>query len=197
MTELLAAALLASLESRHGLTLPERETLLPHVRVLGIAPREAAFRQGERCSDVFVVRSGLFKQVYLEADGRERIKSFADPGELFACPVAIGRDAPTTFASIAIEAGIVEHIGFAHIEALAERHLAWQKALRLVFQHLAELKTRREHDLLTFTPRELYRQIVERAPQWIGRVPQKDLAGYLGVTPVGLNRIVRDAMASD
>ena len=37
---------------------------------------------------------------------------------------------------------------------------------------------------------ELYRQLAE-APDLVARVPQKDLAAFLGVTPVGLNRIVR------
>jgi hypothetical protein len=32
---------------------------------------------------------------------------------------------------------------------------------------------------------------VASAPEWIGRVPQKDLAAYPGVTPMGLNRIIR------
>jgi hypothetical protein len=38
---------------------------------------------------------------------------------------------------------------------------------------------------------ELYRQLAAEAPALVARVPQKDLAAFLGVTPVGLNRIVR------
>jgi hypothetical protein len=49
----------------------------------------------------------------------------------------------------------------------------------------------RERDLLTLTPRDLYAKLAASAPPWLPRVPQKDLAAYLGVTPVGLNRIVK------
>lgn len=38
---------------------------------------------------------------------------------------------------------------------------------------------------------ELYRQFVSEAPELAERVAQKDLAGYLGVTAVGLNRIIK------
>ena len=142
------------------------------------------------------MREGLFKQLYVQPDGSEWIKSFAGAGDLFACLDALTRQGPTRLASVAIERSVVERIEFAPIERLAETSLAWQKALRLAFQTLAMLKVQRERELLTLTPRELYQALVDAAPPWLDRVPQKDLAGYLGVTPVGLNRIVRQARHS-
>jgi hypothetical protein len=41
------------------------------------------------------------------------------------------------------------------------------------------------------TAEELYRQFVRDSPALALRVSQRDLAAILGVTPVGLNRIVR------
>jgi len=53
------------------------------------------------------------------------------------------------------------------------------------------LKVQRERDLLTLSAEELYRKFVANSPALASRVPQKDLAAFLGVTPVGINRIVR------
>lgn len=50
--------------------------------------------------------------------------------------------------------------------------------------------TRRERELLTLAPRDRYLQFHQDRPGLEGRIPQKDLARYLGVTPVGLNRII-------
>jgi len=105
--------------------------------------------------------------------------------------VALCPGGRTTFASTAIEASVVESIEFPLIERLGGRHLAWQKAIRFGFQQLAELKVQRERDLLTLSAEELYRKFVADSPALAGRVPQKDLAAFLGVTPVGINRIVR------
>lgn len=189
----MAMTLLRRLEAHLDSALPEVDTLAPRLTVHEIPARAAAFQQGVVCPYVYVVRSGLLKQLYTEPDGSEWIKSFAGPGDLFACLKAISGQAPTTFSSVAIEHSVVERIDFRCIEAMAEKHLAWQRALRVVFQKLAEIKVQRERDLLTMTARELYQSLAAAAPLWIGKVPQKDLAGFLGVTPVGLNRIIRGA----
>lgn len=193
MKHWMSFTLLQQLQARLGMDLPQVDALAAQLRVSTLKPREAAFMQGEACPRLFIVRSGLLKQLYVEPDGSEWIKSFAGPGDLFACLQAIGGQGPTTFASVAIEDSVVEHIDFAAIDALAQSDLSWQKAVRAGFQRLAELKVRRERELLTLTPREHYQRLAQGAPQWIGRIPQKDLAAYLGVTAVGLNRIVRDA----
>ena len=187
-----ALLLLQRLEALHGVTLPGVEKLAASLRAIELRPREAAFVQGVACPYVYIVRSGLLKQLYTEEDGSEWIKSFAGPGDMFACLKAIGEQSKTTFASVAIEHSVVERIDYRQIETMAETSLAWQKAVRIAFQRLAEIKVERERDLLTLSTRELYRKLAQAAPQWVDRVPQKDLAAFLGVTPVGLNRIIRD-----
>jgi CRP-like cAMP-binding protein len=182
---------LRRLEPRLGLDLPDFNTLATAIDVTHLADRQGAFRAGDICPRIFIVRSGLLKQLYIKEDGSEWIKSFTGSGDLFACLEALAPGGRTSFASTAIEASVVESIDFARIERLGEQHLAWQKAIRLAFQHLAELKVRRERDLLMLSARELDRKFATESPALARRVPQKDLAAFLGVTPVGLNRIIR------
>jgi CRP-like cAMP-binding protein len=180
----------ARYQAVHG-PLSHVDRLLDAVRVVPLQPRESAFREDEVCPRLYLVRSGLLKQLYTSEDGSEWIKSFAREGDLFACPIALTRGGRTTFASVAIEPSIVEYVEWQAIEALGETDIAWQRAIRLGFQRLAELKVRRERDLLMLSAEALYRQFAADAPELIDRVPQKDLAAFFGVTPVGLNRIIR------
>jgi CRP-like cAMP-binding protein len=185
------AALLRKVEQRHSLQLEGVEQVAARAGVLQLRPRESAMRQGEPACFVFVVRSGLLKQQYVGEDGTERIKSFTAAGDLFACVDALeGRAA--SFGSVAIEPSVVERIDFRVVDRLARTSLPWQTALRIAFQQLALRKIGRERDLLLHGPRELYSQLARAHPEWVERIPQKDLAAYLGVTPVGLNRIVQD-----
>lgn len=177
-------------ERRHHIRLDHVDALAPLVEVREIPAAHAAMTIGASCPFVFVVRSGLFKQSYVTESGNERIKSFAGPGDFFACIDAL-EGSPATFSSVAIKRGVVERVAFAAIEDVAERSLGWQKALRIAFQALARLKVARERELLCMTPRQLYDALLLQAPPWLHDVPQKDLAAYLGVTPVGLNRIIR------
>jgi CRP-like cAMP-binding protein len=48
---------------------------------------------------------------------------------------------------------------------------------------------RRARDLLTLSAQERYLNFLVQAPELIGLLPQKDIAAYIGVTPVGLSRI--------
>ncbi|MGE0815689.1 MAG: Crp/Fnr family transcriptional regulator [Vicinamibacterales bacterium] len=194
MEDLTSLHLLRSLETASGLELAGLDRLASVIRTTAIPARGAAFHEDEPCPRVFVVREGLFKQLYTDDAGNEWVKSFAREGEAFACPVALsgGR---TSFASIAIEPSVVESLDWSAVEALGAADLAWQTAIRLGFQRLAELKVRRERDLLMLNAEQLYRQLAAASPDLIGRVPQKDLAAYLGVTAVGLNRIVKRVAA--
>jgi CRP-like cAMP-binding protein len=185
-----AVEILTRLEARIG-PLPKRQALLDAMRVASLAPRERAFGEDEECPRVYAVRSGLLKQLYTREDGTEWIKSFAREGDLFACPVALSPGGRTTFASVAIEPSVVEWVEWRVLEDLGQTELAWQKAIRVGFQVLAEVKVRRERDLLMLSAEGLYRKFVADAPGLAARVPQKDLAAFLGVTPVGLNRIIR------
>jgi CRP-like cAMP-binding protein len=190
-TALACLALLRRFEAEHGLALDGLQALGAQVQVRELKPREAAFREGDLCPHVHVVRSGLLKQVYTRPDGSEWIKSFAAEGQLFACPAALRDGQRTRFASVAIEPSVVERIDFRALERMADASVAWQKALRIAFQRLAELKVERELELLTLGARELYARFAARQPALLERIAQKDIAAFIGVTPVGLNRILR------
>jgi CRP-like cAMP-binding protein len=174
-----------------GVALPCIQVLLQSIEVLEIAARECVFRENEERKCVYVVRSGLLKQYYTSEDGSEWIKSFTSEGTPFACPEALSASGRTSFSSEAIEPSIVECISYPTVQRLAHEHLPWQHALSWAFQQLAMLKMRRERDLLMLTAEQLYASFCTRFPELVLRVPQKDLASYLGVTAVGLNRIVR------
>jgi CRP-like cAMP-binding protein len=191
MEHLTLVRALRRLEQDFGLQLPEVEQLAAAVQLLPLRERAFAFHEGEHCPRLFGVRTGLLKQFYTTPDGKEWIKSFTAEDELFACPIGFPPGGRTSFAAAALENSVLEAIDWRLIEALGERHLAWQKAIRCAFQALAGLKMVRERDLLMYTPEQMYRQLQARRPEMVARVPQKDLAAYLGVTPVGLNRIAR------
>jgi CRP-like cAMP-binding protein len=138
----------------------------------------------------------LLKQFYSTADGQEWIKSFTAEGELFGCPFALLRGQPASFSAQAIESSVVEQIDFTVIMRLASESVAWQTLIRRGIEELAFLKLQRERELLTDSPETLYREFVRKRPALAQRVPQKDLAAYLGMTPVGLSRIAKRTRAA-
>lgn len=183
--------LIRKFEVQSGMSLAGTERLFASNKVTTLRDKEPAFQLGETCQRVYAVRQGCLKQLYFDEKGKEAIKSFAGPGDLFACPFALHPHGRTTFASISIGHSVIESVAYREIESLAENDINWQKAMRMAFQRLSELKVQREKDLLMLSAEELYQQFARDRPDLLELISQKDLAAYLGVTPVGLNRIIR------
>ena len=74
--------------------------------------------------------------------------------------------------------------------ALSNRYREWQQLALIASIASTALQERRERELLTLNAEERYRLLVQERPELVSLVPQKDLARYIGVTPVAMSRIV-------
>jgi len=175
--------------------LPEWPRLQTQIAVRRVERGGSVFMQGVDHPFVYVVGSGLIKNVYLRDSGEDWIKSFSHEGLFFASIAALRPGGLTSFAAIAIEDCVLERIPFSLLEELAGIHLSWARVMRAALMMFAERKEKRERELLTLNAEERYCEFLAEAPALQSRVPQKDLARYLGLTPVGLNRIVKRVRA--
>ena len=178
-----------------GEVLAERELLMNAIELRHLRAGETLFSQDEAHPFIYVVRQGLLKLTYLNEHGDEWTKSLVAEGQFFASLSAL-RSGQTSFSVGAIEACVLERMPFKVIEQLADRHLAWSRMVRQALMFFAERKERRERQFLTMSAEVRYRQLLEHEPHLAARVPQKDLASYLGITPVGLSRIARRVRGS-
>jgi len=185
------STLLTLLDTLAPAPLPERERVQEALTVRLHPAGTTVFHQDTAHPHVHAVRSGLVKLAYLGVDGSEWIKSFVAEGGFFASLAALARGGRTTFLAAALEPSCIEGIPHAVLEDLASRHLVWSRALHTLAMVHASRKEQRERELLTLDAEARYRRFVAEHPGLHLRVPQKDLARHLGVTPVGFNRIVK------
>lgn len=179
----------AVLEQLAGGPLPEWDAFASTIRTRTFAAGDTLFAADVHWPWLNIVREGLVKLVYLRADGSERIKSFIPAGGFFASLAGLASGGVTTFSAVAMTAGAIEQLSYPQILALGERHLAWQKALRVGIEHYGARKEKRERELLMLKAEQRYRQFLDESPELAAQVPLKDLALYLGITPVALSRI--------
>lgn len=153
-------------------------------------PRGAlVFGPGVEHRFVYVVRQGLVKLVYRSEEGGEWIKSFVSEGQFFASLSALAPGGTTGFAAEAIEDTQLERLDYGEISRRADCSLPWQRALSQALLVYGAQKEARERELLTLAPAERYRALLYQSPGIVSRVRQRDLARYLGVTPVSLSRL--------
>ena len=171
--------------------LPHWNRVVPRILLRKVEQGGTIFPQDADHPFAYVVKSGLIKNVYLNANGESWIKSFAREGGFFASIAALKPGGRTSFQALAIEDSEVERIAFDALEQLAETEAVWANVLRRAIMIFAERKEARERAFLTLRPEDRYRQFVAEAPGLEARIAQKDIAAFLGVTPVGLNRIIK------
>lgn len=178
------------LENAAGGPLPEWPRVDQAITLHTLASGGTVFLQDVEHPYVHAVRSGLVKLCYLGEDGSEWIKSFAEQGRFFASIAALQPGGRTSFMASAIEDTVLERLDHRLLSELGARHLAWSQALRAMTMLFAARKEQRERELLTLDAEGRYRAFAAAHAGLVQRIPQKDLARHLGVTPVGLNRIV-------
>lgn len=179
----------ALLEALAGEALPEWERFARDVRTRRLAGGESLFHADQAWPWLAVVTSGVAKLVYPREDGGERIKSFIAEGGFFASLAALTPRGRTTFSAVAMTDLTVEQIPYVTLREFGDRHIAWQRALRVGIERYGARKEKRERELLTLTPEQRYGRFLVEEPALAARIPQKDLALYLGITPVALSRI--------
>ncbi len=150
---------------------------------------EHIFRQGDENPSVYVLEQGLLKAYYLSDEGKENIKSFIQPGELIGSLAAAYFKEDCSFGVVCLEPSVATELDFDALYAATEEDLEMASAMVEHLLNFSMKKERREREFLTESAEERYRMLVDRSPELFDKVSQKDIARYLGITPVALSRI--------
>jgi CRP-like cAMP-binding protein len=99
-------------------------------------------------------------------------------------------DEPSNLTVEALEPSRLIVLPFRQLEAFFNRDAAWQLLGRKLAEFSYLLRERHAYQLLALPGAERYRAFCRDHPNLVGRVPQKFVAGYLGLQPTSLNRLI-------
>lgn len=146
--------------------------------------------QGGLSGGVHILQRGLLKLTYTTPDGQEWIKSIVADEGIFAAggETAYGVQAlePCEIVRLS-DAVVAEALKRPEIGAAHAAFLSW----------VAGRKQAREAALLCLSAEARYRNLRATSGAILDRLPQGDIARYLGVTPVAFSRIKRRIAAGD
>ncbi len=159
--------------------------------------KERSFRKKEHFlepgdpSDRFgFVLQGVFRSYRVSANGEESVKAFRAEGELVGAYAELLQGVPSLTFIEALEDGRVLVFRRSDMEKLEAGHPCWSALARRVAEQQFILKERREQEFLDLSAEERLERFQKEHPHLEGRVSQRDIAAYLGITPVALSRIV-------
>lgn len=148
---------------------------------------------GERPKHFHLVLEGVVRYYYSPDDGRERNKAFFHEGGLIGSLSAIYNDGPAPFSIDAVVPIRLVTTPVAPYLALIERCEGARTMLERYTSRLFIRNELREAMLLTRDMEGRYRWVVDHEPWLFDRVPQYQIASYLGMDPVSLSRLKQRA----
>ena len=167
-----------------------RRYCLEHGTLRTMEKGEVLEKAGEPARWVAYVKEGYFKYMTHNAtEGRDYCVGFAFEGEFVA-------DFPYCLhgytSEVTIEAGMPSVVRVFEGQELQQLFDSNQKmTLRKVgiMENLFMMVYARLVDYHRYTPVERYKQLIDRCPQIMQLLPQKDIASFLNITPSYLSTI--------
>lgn len=172
------------------------QAVLPPVRVLHYRKGSAVLRAGEQATQAAFLLSGALREYYLLPDGSERTRSFALAGELVGSLSDLLQGQPARTWIVAEADSLLLAVEWQAVRALSEHYPGWMRLSRQIAEALYLKKVEREYELLALDASTRYQRTLQRWPtleQWFSL---KDIASYVGITPVHLSRLRRQHPAA-
>ena len=168
----------------------EWEFFLSLIRVSELQSGKYFVSVGDQAEKVAFVIRGLLKSYYITAKGDEFIQNFSLENN-YAMPYTdlLSGSMISQISIIALEPTTIIESSFLDFPKLLARHWTWQQIGRILAEKGYMLRERRQFQLLTLSAEERLAAFSKDFPGLAARISQKDLAGYLGITPVSLSRI--------
>ncbi|MBK7697486.1 MAG: Crp/Fnr family transcriptional regulator [Saprospiraceae bacterium] len=168
------------------------ESLVSQCKTKYVKKGEYLLKEGEKCKYSFFVEQGLLRQFALDDKGKEHILQFAPENWIVTDRESVYFDQPSAYYIQALE-----NTNTILFEESLILHLSKQDPLflefnnKLLHNHIRQLQ-RRITLLISATAEERYLDFVRLYPDLLLRVPQWQIASYLGITAESLSRVRKE-----
>lgn len=154
-----------------------------------------AYKKGEFLTSdgdtilVGYIVNGIFRTFFNTEEGSEFTIEFCKENEIIADYRVITNNSLSNYATIALEDSLIIYFNWSAFLDLCSKHPNLDEFRNKQINLYYTEKLEREKDLISLKAEDRYIKLLEKSP-WIKyRVPQYQIASYLGITPEALSRI--------
>lgn len=171
------------------LTEDEAEYFTSLWQVKKLRKKQFLVHAGNECRYEYFVNKGCLRQYYLDNKGQEHILMFAPEDWWSGDMYGFINKMPSLTTIDALEDSEVLAIERTNFEALVEKVPKFEKFFRILLQRAFVTHQRRLIESMSLDTKQRYESFIQQYPSLEQRLPQRQLAYYLGVTPESLSRI--------
>lgn len=167
---------------------PDLERIFRENNFVRTFPKGAVLlRPEDRAREAYFILKGCVRS-YVVKDGEERTVDFFIEEDA-VLPLGYGKDVPSGHYLECLE----ETTAVVSDPDRERKTISEYPELKSVCLAMSEIMAEKLQESLaryrTSTPEERYRDLIQRRPDLVQRIPQYQIAGYLGVRPESLSRI--------
>lgn len=164
----------------------EKEELSNRIIEKNIKRRQFILQEGDVCRHYNFVISGLFKMYAVDKNGTEHNIQFASENEWIT---DIGSFKPSRLYIEAIEPSVILQIEKSNLLYLYTHFPKFDRNFRVIIENkFIELENRVLQNISS-TAEERYHTFLGQYPKLSNRLPNTQIASYLGITPEFLSKI--------
>ena len=145
--------------------------------------------EGQACNQLSYVHSGALRSYCLDKEGKESTIMFAVADWWLTDMYCFLNEKPAMMYIEAIEDSCLLTISRENFDRLLNENPKFERFFRILFQNAYTREQLRIIENLTLTAEERYFRFINKYPQIVPHVTQKQIASYLGITPEFLSAI--------
>ncbi|MEM0931385.1 MAG: Crp/Fnr family transcriptional regulator [Bacteroidota bacterium] len=181
--------LLDNIERYVSLTAAEKQQLTAVIRPVRIKKRQFIDQPGYVSLYRNYIVKGAFQSFLLDKDGKEHTVQIAVEDWFVSDFYSYITRTPATLFVEALEDAMILQLKYEDIEPLCSEIHALSEYFRVTTEKAFAYSRNRALSSLSMTAEERYLEFMGMYPGIAGRVPQRIIASYLGMTPEFLSKI--------
>ena len=145
--------------------------------------------EGDVCSQLSYIHSGALRSYCLDKDGKESTIMFAVADWWLTDMYCYLNKKPAMMYIETIEDSCILNLNRENFDNLFSAVPKFERFFRILMQNAYTREQLRIIENLTLTAEERYFRFINKYPQIVSQVTQKQIASYLGITPEFLSAI--------
>jgi CRP-like cAMP-binding protein len=182
-------SLLNNIQKHIQLDSEEIEGVIPLFRFRRVPRKQLLLREGQVCKQLSFVHQGALRAYCMDEKGREATIMFALADWWITDMYCFVNGRKAMMYIEALEDSCVYQISKENWDRLLATRPKFEKLFRILMQNAYTREQLRAIESLSLSAEERYQSFLERYPQIVQQVTQKQIASYLGITPEFLSAI--------
>lgn len=181
--------LLKNISKHIQLDKSETDYFLSLLQSKKIKRKEFLLKQGDICkTDNFIVK-GCLRVYSIDDNGFEHIVMFGIEDWWVSDLLSFLTETKSNYFIDALEDTELIQISKSNLEKLYKEVPKFERFFRLIIQNAYVAEQKRINQNLSLNAEQRYLNFIKKYPAFVQRIPQKQLAAYLGITPVFLSML--------